>query len=85
MTNDDTKQDHPGPEWVEYPPLNGQPARFAHPGLEGLTEWFGYEHQDQTRAQAIARCRAISAAALAWERMKEQERYNAQVVLEQMR
>lgn len=68
----ESPQDHPGPEWVEYPPLNGQPARFSHPGLQGLTEWYGYDLQGQTRLEAVARCRVISAAALAWEVKKRE-------------
>lgn len=75
MTEHDTKQEHPGAEWVEiyHPPTENRRGefRFFCPGLN-LSVW--WETPDpaecRSRAEAIERCRAISAAALAWESTK---------------
>lgn len=61
MSDTNQQQDHPGPEWVE---IDG---KFYCPGL-------GMEMSitiGDARPLAATRCRAISAAALAWERMKQ--------------
>ena len=50
-TTPDTKQDHPGPEWVSVNDM------WWHPGLD-------------YHAETVEEARAISAAALHWERMK---------------
>lgn len=61
----ESPQDHPGPEWVEQTWGNGM-GEFAMPYLP-MPVTISYSATAYTRADAIARCRAISAAALAWE------------------
>lgn len=73
-----SQHDHPGPEWVECP------GHYYHPVLD-CRVWFAdyfaslpgpKSREWLTRYEAVARCRAISAAALAWE-VKKREAFAA--------
>lgn len=69
MTTTEQQQDHPGDDWVEIIGREGYHTRFFHPGLHHVVIW--KEDKDgASRAAAVAECRAISAAALAWEQKK---------------
>ena len=68
MTTPDTKQDHPGPEWVEHIHAGTERGYFFLPALPTL-DVVGWSTLAE-RPAAVARCRAISAAALEWEARK---------------
>jgi hypothetical protein len=57
MNDCDTKQDHPGPEWVAHTTDHPFRGGWFHPVLNQY-------------AATVEQCRAISAAALAWESTK---------------
>lgn len=70
MTPDQQPQEQPGPEWVYAAtsrPIDGVTFHsFWHPVLNERVDWAEGEGGYSSRAHAIARCRAISAAALEW-------------------
>ena len=65
MTTPDTKQDHPGPEWVEHIHTGTERGYFFFPALPTL-DVVGWSTLAE-RPAAVAKCRAISAAAQEWE------------------
>lgn len=86
MSNAHHKKDHPGPEWVEERGSPDYcEGQFTHYGFAYWPEHISWgdgpgvseeargkwsDDNPRTRAEAIERCRQISASVLAWERSR---------------
>ena len=68
MSNDQQPQEHPGPEWVEIQRGYGLHPHFVCPGTGRVILYDDSGgNKEQSREQAVLRCKQYSAAALEWE------------------